>query len=67
MFEPLLSDSDLDIETPMNASEIKSEIRDKWGYEKFNKVQIGSLFDNFCTAILMKYSKGDDILAGSWI
>lgn len=67
VFQPLLEGTDLDIEIPMNPSEIKKEIRDKWSYEKFNREQISGLFDNFVTAILMKYSKGDDILAGSWV
>lgn len=67
MFEPLLANSDLDIEIPMNPSEIKSEIRDKWGYTKYSREQIGGLFDNLCTAILMKFSKGSDILYGGWV
>jgi len=67
MFQPLLEGSDLDIEVPMNPNEIKSETRDRWSYSKYNRESIGSLFDNFVTAILLKFSKGDDILFGGWV
>ena len=66
MFQPLLEDGD-GIEIPQNPSEIKKETTDRWSYEKYNRETIGCLFDNITTALLMKYSRGNDLIFGDYI
>lgn len=64
--EPLLEGGS-DIEVAMSPDSIKKETTDRWSFERFNREQIGSLFGNYETAILMKFSRGDDILFGGWV
>ena len=65
MFEPLLDGADIDIGVPL--SDIKKEKTDEWSYERYNRETVGTLFNTFCTSILMKYSKGSDIISGAFV
>jgi len=64
--EPLLEGGS-EIEVALNSDNIKKETTDRWSFERFNREQIGSLFDNYVTAILMKFSRGSDLLFGGWV
>ncbi|MBT8348264.1 MAG: hypothetical protein HKP62_02310 [Sulfurovum sp.] len=67
VFEPLLDDADVDIDTPLDPDEIMSQTTDRWTYKKFDRESLGSVFGNFVTAVLIKYSKGNDIISGGWV